>query len=139
MRDRIRESIENMKVSVKREGAINVPQNSFMNWFGDRIRAGNIKMMFNYIDSNKYKWISEAISKQKINSWNNATPIFISAQTGTGKNTFIRKTLLKKIHNDNMRFSSQDKILLLSNRIALNRQGKLQYADYLHEDRKSVV
>ena len=137
MRDRIRESIENMKVSVKREGAINVPQNSFMNWFRDRIRAGNIKMMFNYIDSNKYKWISEAISKQKINSWNNATPIFISAQTGTGKNTFIRKTLLRKVYNDNNNLvhiqDKFDRILLLSNRIALNRQGKLQYADYLHE------
>lgn len=122
---------------VYRPGALNVPTNSFMNWFRDRISAGNIKIILDYIDSNEYKWVSEAISKQEINSWNNATPIFISAQTGTGKNTFIRKRLLRKVYDDNNNpVYSQgkiDRILLLSNRIALNRQSKLQYADYLYE------
>ena len=82
---------EHPVVNVTRSGALNVPNNSFMNWFRDRMSAGNIEIKLNYIDSKKYKWVSEAISKQEINSWNNATPIFISAQTGTGKNTFIKK------------------------------------------------
>ena len=126
---------EHPVVNIIRPGALNVPNNSFMNWFRDRMSAGNIKVMLNYIDSKKYKWVSEAISKQEIDSWNSATPIFISAQTGTGKNTFIKKTLLRKVYYDNKSpvHSTNDKILLLSNRIALNRQSKLQYADYLHE------
>ena len=120
------------RVEIRRDGALHVPNNSFMNWLRDRIANGNLRINFEFIDSHKYKWISDAITP-KMNNWNINTPVFISAQTGTGKNTFIQKKLLRKVYEANVRNHSNDKILLLSNRVALNRQSKYQYAQYLYE------
>ena len=116
----------NLRVTLKRERAKNVPNNSFMSWLRDRVDNGNININFHYIDSEECKWLSNAL-ETKIDLWNCLTPVFISAQTGTGKNTFIRKNLLKRV------YQSSGKILLLSNRIALNRQSKLQYAQYIRD------
>lgn len=120
------EHIKNIRPVLSRKGTKNLPSNSFMNWLRDRIDNGNINIDFNYIDSKDCKWLSDAL-KNKINLWNHLTPVFISAQTGTGKNTFIRENLLLRA------YQSGERILLLSNRIALNRQSKLQYAQYIRD------
>lgn len=120
------EHIKNIRPVLSRKGTKNLPSNSFMNWLRDRIDNGNINIDFNYIDSKDCKWLSDAL-KNKINLWNHLTPVFISAQTGTGKNTFIREHLLLRA------YQSGERILLLSNRIALNRQSKLQYAQYIRD------
>ena len=120
------------RVEIRRNGTKNLPENTFMNWLRDRILNENIKVNFKFIDSQKYEWLSDALALE-IRTWDIKTPVFISAQTGTGKNTFIQKKLLKKVFDDNVEHNSSYKILLLSNRVALNRQSKYQYAQYLHE------
>lgn len=109
-----------------------VPSNTFMRWLRSRISSGNINIVFEYVDSKRFKWVSDALDSH-VPKWNIQTPVFISAQTGTGKNTFIRESLLTKVYFDNVRNGSNKRILLLSNRVALNRQSKYQYAEYIRE------
>lgn len=56
--------------------------------------------------------------------WEPSQPIFISAQTGQGKNYFIENTLIPYVRNMNYRKNTKQKILILSNRLALKRQIK---------------
>lgn len=65
----------------------------------------------------KYQWVA-------------STPVFINTQTGTGKNFFVGKKILPEIlrYNRVHRDDKQFKILILSNRVALNVQNKLAYA-----------
>ncbi|MBR0287609.1 MAG: DEAD/DEAH box helicase family protein, partial [Selenomonadaceae bacterium] len=109
-----------------------VPSNTFMRWLRSMISSGNINIVFEYVDSKRFKWVSDALDSH-VSKWNIKTPVFISAQTGTGKNTFIRESLLTKVYFDNVRNGSNKRILLLSNRVALNRQSKYQYAEYIRE------
>lgn len=68
----------------------------------------------------KSKFVSDGIGEDfKLWAQN---PVFISAQTGMGKNTFIENTLIKNYIKTNT------KILILSNRIANNRQQKERIA-----------
>ena len=84
--------VEN-SVTTERRVAEEVPENSFMNWLRSRISSKNINIIFEYVDSKRFKWVSDALGSQ-VQKWNIRTPVFISAQTGTGKNTFIRENLL---------------------------------------------
>lgn len=111
--------------------AENVPSNTFMRWLR-RILDENINIRFEYVDSKKIKWVSDALGSY-VQRWNIQTPVFISAQTGTGKNTFVREDLLRMVYFDNVRNGLNKRILLLSNRVALNRQNKYQYAEYICE------
>lgn len=63
--------------------------------------------------SDPHKKVSEIIGEEW-KSWNYNNPIYIFTPTGSGKNTFIKNNLV----------SSSTKILLISNRIALNIQMK---------------
>ena len=63
------------------------------------------------------KFVSDAIGDAYFTKWTPSTPVFISAQTGAGKNTFVEKVLIENL-------VPQRKILILSNRIALGRQEK---------------
>ncbi|CAK7038886.1 DEAD/DEAH box helicase family protein [Phascolarctobacterium sp.] len=56
--------------------------------------------------------------KDSYKEWIPATPVIISAQTGSGKNYLVENVLLPYAYNKNA------KILYLSNRVALNRQEK---------------
>ena len=49
-------------------------------------------------------------------------PVFISAQTGKGKNYFIEKTLIPYVRELNCREKTEYKILIFSNRLALKQQ-----------------
>ena len=119
-----------------------LPVNTFTEWLKDRIGSKNIILDFEF--RNDVKWLMDIIrgSQEKydlsklyevVDSWRANKPILISSQTGSGKNTFIRKILMPKVFNENYRNNCYDKILLLSNRIALNRQSKLQYAQSIRE------
>lgn len=54
--------------------------------------------------------------------WESPKPVFISAQTGRGKNSFIEDVLIPYIKDLNYRENQKKEILILSNRIALNAQ-----------------
>ena len=58
------------------------------------------------------------------NRWEPSQPVFISAQTGKGKNTFIEEVLLKYIWELNLKKETRQRVLILSNRIALTLQMK---------------
>ena len=77
--------VEN-SVTTERRVAEEVPENSFMNWLRIRISSKNINIIFEYVDSKRFKWVSDALYSH-VPKWNIRTPVFISAQTGTGKNT----------------------------------------------------
>lgn len=68
------------------------------------------------------KYISDGIGEEYMN-WAAQNPVFISAQTGTGKNTFIENTLIKYAS------SIGEKVLIVTNRIANNLQQKERIAD----------
>lgn len=74
-------------------------------------------------------YLIEFITDEEISSWNPQTPVFISAQTGTGKNYFVQHQLLRHLYEENKRNGRNDKILILSNRIALGRQSKQDFAE----------
>lgn len=54
--------------------------------------------------------------------WEPKQPVFISAQTGQGKNYFIEKTLLPYIRELNLKKHTDQKVLIISNRTALRLQ-----------------
>jgi len=56
--------------------------------------------------------------------WESQKPVLISAQTGSGKNTFIEEVLIPYRKKLNYTQNVKKKILILSNRIALNAQLK---------------
>ena len=128
----IEDSIKRLENSVRVviPVAKDVPSNTFMNWLRSRISNENINIIFEYIDSKQFKWVSDALGSH-VQKWNIRTPVFISTQTGTGKNTFIRENLLTRVYFNNVCNGSNKRILLLSNRTALNRQSKYQYAEYI--------
>ena len=130
----LEESIRRLENSVttERRVAESVPSNTFMNWLRSMISSGNIDIKFEYIDSKQFIWLSDALDSH-VQKWNIRTPVFISAQTGTGKNTFVKENLLTRVYFDNVRNGLNNRILLLSNRVALNRQSKYQYAEYIRE------
>lgn len=56
--------------------------------------------------------------------WESAQPVFISAQTGQGKNYFVENTLIPYVKNLNNRKKTNQRVLILSNRLALKHQIK---------------
>ena len=54
--------------------------------------------------------------------WEPLQPVFISAQTGQGKNYFIENTLIPYVRELNYKEKTSYKILILSNRLALKQQ-----------------
>lgn len=125
----------------------NLPYDYFIRWLKKRLQErdiedwnGNtigstsntfrdINLEFYYSDEHKH--LSDFINYKMMSGWNSKTPIFISAQTGAGKNYFIQHTLLETLENNNSQ--AKDQILILSNRIALNRQSKKQFAERIFE------
>lgn len=56
--------------------------------------------------------------------WEPLQPVFISAQTGQGKNYFIENTLIPYVRDLNYKNRTNQKVLILSNRLALLQQVK---------------
>ena len=102
---------------------------------GEDIFYPNYHANFKYFacDESK-KHLSDFITVEEIRTWDAETPVLISAQTGKGKNYFIQHSLIRMVHNDNKKsVFKNDRILLLSNRVALNRQEKISLADSLKD------
>lgn len=63
--------------------------------------------------------------KEKIDDkWEPLQPVFISAQTGQGKNYFIENKLIPYVEQLNYENQKKQRILILSNRLALKQQIK---------------
>jgi len=62
------------------------------------------------------------IIDKSIDRWEPTQTVFISAQTGRGKNHFIENTLLPYVRELNLKNITNQKVLILSNRIALRLQ-----------------
>ena len=56
--------------------------------------------------------------------WEPLQPVFISAQTGRGKNFFIENELIPYVRELNYRKTTKQRVLILSNRLALRQQIK---------------
>ena len=105
-----------------------LPTNYFMHWFREKIDSKNINLNFHFHDTEQY--LDNFITNE-IDNWTSDVPVIISAQTGSGKNHFIQETLLPKLIEENP--DQNDLMLILSNRIALNRQTKYKLAELLVE------
>ena len=66
----------------------------------------------------KLQYVSDKIGDE-YKSWNNGDVVFITAQTGTGKNYFVENVLLQYCIDNNK------KILYIGNRLNLKRQVKI--------------
>ena len=75
-----------------------------------------------FITDPSKEYVSDIIEKDYLKNWSSKTPVFITAQTGKGKNFFIEERLIPDAI-ENGKF-----ILILSNRIALSRQIKTRIA-----------
>ena len=67
----IEESIRRLEnsVTIVRTEAESVPSNTFMNWLRSRISDENINIVFDYVDSKKAKWVSDALDSH-VQKWN---------------------------------------------------------------------
>lgn len=61
--------------------------------------------------------------------WEPSQPVFISAQTGQGKNFFIERTLIPYVEDLNGENNTEQRVLILSNRLALREQIKHRLAN----------
>lgn len=64
------------------------------------------------------------IEANSIDRWEPIQPVFICAQTGRGKNYFIEHALLPYVRELNYRKKTDQRVLILSNRLALKQQIK---------------
>ena len=93
---------------------------------------GKYKIDCQYIEpSSELPYLSDSLHEFIINSWRNTVPFFISAQIGMGKNYFVQHHLTRHLAYENEINETFGKILLLSNRVALPRQGKKQLTEIL--------
>lgn len=72
--------------------------------------------------SNKVKWVSDGVGED-YKSWHPNSPILLDAMTGFGKNSFVENSLLPHAKDINQ------KVLIISNRIANNLQLKMRIAN----------
>lgn len=72
-----------------------------------------------------YRYTNESIIDaldSQIYRWSCQNPVFIIAPTGSGKNTFVENKIIPMATDNNL------KLLIVSNRVALNRQEKTRIA-----------
>lgn len=81
-----------------------------------------------YIFNDHVQYVSDAIGTDWLYKWTPNVPVIISAQTGRGKNFFIQNTIVPEILKHNRQNNDNQQILILSNRIALNHQNKIELA-----------
>ena len=77
------------------------------------------------------RYLTEFMSETDINGWDSSRPVFISAPTGAGKSRFVMNDLLGYVIRERERYDSKSKILLLSNRIALDAQLRKTVAEII--------
>lgn len=85
---------------------------------GNAYRFNPIKSKYNFKD----QFINDDFYEFNDGGWEPVQPVFISAQTGSGKNYFIENTLIPYVKELNYQNKTNFKILIISNRIALKKQ-----------------
>jgi len=95
-----------------------------MKMLTDQVECGNKRISEGIGDHYKIEIdpYSGMIISSVTDRWEPSQPVFISAQTGQGKNYFIENTLLPYVRELNIRNNLKQKVLILSNRLALKRQ-----------------
>ena len=120
----------NDRFQVKISHGITKPKN-FVSWIKDRIKDKSIQINFKFFEEG---YIVDYLTEQDIESWSPKYPVILSAPTGSGKNHFIQTTLFQHVlKNQPKNTKSKNKILILSNRIALSRQGKHKLSEKVVE------
>lgn len=80
------------------------------------------------------KHLSDIIGDDWLYRWVPSVPVFISTQTGSGKNYFIGQKMIPEILMHNFKQGrNAASILILSNRIALNMQLKSEYVNIIDQ------
>ncbi len=106
----------------------------FMSNFRNYKEAGSVHFHFKFKQSD---FVSNVLNVNEVLNWKPNELYIISAQTGSGKNSFIFDKLLPRLIEENP--NRPNLILLLSNRIATSRQSKIDIADklvsYIQDDR----
>lgn len=104
----------------------------------------DIKWNYTFRTTEECQYVKDLIGNSWL-SWNPEIPNFISAQTGTGKNTFVEDEIIKTVLTQNRKKDKENqrqKILLILNRTALKRKTIKQLAttiakytgDFHHEE-----
>lgn len=101
----------------------------FTDWIEEKTEEGSLKFNFRLYDEG---YVSDQITEKDLSTWTPRIPVIISTPTGSGKNTFIQTTLLKYAVSNRVK-GENDRILILSNRIALSRQSKRRFAEKVVE------
>lgn len=97
----------------------------FYETFDYDAKETNIQLFFRH---DECRFLSEALTVDDIEHWKPSQPVFISSQTGAGKSTFVFDELLRYVVELRKCGNQRASILLLSNRIALNRQMRMAVA-----------
>ena len=79
------------------------------------------------------------IKKGITDRWEPSQPVFISAQTGQGKNFFIENTLIPYVRKLNLEHQTKQKVLILSNRRALKAQIEDRLDGNEHSDKEGKI
>jgi len=74
-----------------------------------------------FIKNSKEKYVAAGMGEEHM-SWEPSNPVLMTAQTGGGKNTYFEETILPYTKTKNV------KVVIISNRIANNRQSKRRLA-----------
>lgn len=90
----------------------------------NQIACGSQKVTDGIGDHFKIEIEYNNIEEDTVDRWEPSQPVFISAQTGQGKNYFIENTLIPYVREMNYRKQTDYKVLILSNRLALKQQTK---------------
>ena len=106
----------------------------FMSDFRNYKEDGSVHFHFKFKQND---FVSNVLNVNEVLNWKPNEFYIISAQTGSGKNSFVFDKLLPRLIEENP--NRPNLILLLSNRIATSRQSKLDIADklvsYIQDDR----
>lgn len=68
-------------------------------------------------ESSEYRYVNDVITREEIMHWKSGARVFLSAGTGKGKNTFIKKTLLELLKNSHNIIIFENRESLLSQQI----------------------
>lgn len=70
--------------------------------------------------------------------WEPLQPVFISAQTGQGKNYFVEHELIPYVRELNYKSNTNQRVLILSNRLALRQQIRNRLKETVTQREKSL-
>lgn len=85
------------------------------------LEEGNVKLHFTFQTRYECQYVTDLVG-ESWRQWRSDCPVFISAQTGTGKNTFVENKILREVLSHNRHYASQKTVAIIQNRTTLKRQ-----------------